>query len=226
MRASQAGRLRLFTALRQLRPSWAGALLLGVGLDDAGCELALAAQAAGAAALLLEGDAATMREAQRLGCCNFHVTTLEEALRVLKNEVRLGRAIAVAVSGNPVGWLAEMVERGVLPEAVAASRDLRSEELVSIEAFLGWGALPIAGLGLGPLSCSVDLAALLAAKTMDWEIVEETAASFVERRMRDAEMIASLHGETLLPELTAAWLRSAPSLFPRDLHRAVWRRLR
>lgn len=210
MSASQASALRLFTALRLLRASWAGALLVGIGLDAAGCELALAAQAAGAAALLLEGDTEILREAQRRGCCNFHVTTLDEALRTLKNEVRQGRAIAVALRGDPAGWLAEMVERGVLPQAVVAARAMYADETADVARLAEWGSRVVS---------YADLLAVVQREMDGWEMVEDLAASMTERRKRDASL---LDGEDLL-DTNAVWLRCAPSLFPRDLSRVVWR---
>ena len=124
MAATQRDTLGMFTALCLARSSWAGALLVGVGLNDAGRTLALAGLAAGAACILLEENAEQLRAAQREGCCTFSVTSLDEALRIVKNEVRQRRAIAVALSGDPATWLQDMADRGVQPQAFASTRAL------------------------------------------------------------------------------------------------------
>jgi urocanate hydratase len=108
-----------FTALLLLRESWAGELLLGAGLDENGAALALAAHIAGAVCLSVDADAERVKAAQRRGACDFAVNSLDEALRTMKNEVRLGRALSVGLLGNPEAMIAEMEERGVLP-AIAA----------------------------------------------------------------------------------------------------------
>ena len=107
---TQRATLLAFAALTQQEPEWRGKLLLVIGMDRT---LALAALAAGAATLILEDDASLLREARQ--DVTFTVTTLDEALRALKNEIRQGRAITVALAGNTQRWLAEIKERGVQP---------------------------------------------------------------------------------------------------------------
>lgn len=107
---TQRDTLAVYTALIDREPHWQGKLLLSIGMDRT---LALAALAAGAATLILEDDASLLREARQ--DVTFTVTTLDEALRALKNEIRQGRAITVALAGNAQHWLAEIRERGVQP---------------------------------------------------------------------------------------------------------------
>jgi hypothetical protein len=47
---------------------------------------------------------------------DFLVTSLDEALRILKNEIRKREAVAVCVAAAPRPWRCEMLERGVLPD--------------------------------------------------------------------------------------------------------------
>ena len=105
---TQQETLAVYIALIEREANWQGKLLLSIGMDRT---LALAALAAGAATLILENDARVVREAGR--DVTFTVTTLDEALRALKNEIRQGRAITVALAGNPQHWLEEIDERGV-----------------------------------------------------------------------------------------------------------------
>ena len=112
----QADTLRLFTVLSALRDRWAGCLILSCGLSRAGSSFALAANIAGAACLSIERSAETCRAALRLGAVDFVVNSLDEALRALKNEIRKGHPLSVALEGDLESVLAEVWERGVLPE--------------------------------------------------------------------------------------------------------------
>ena len=75
--------------------SLAGHLLLIDGLADEGDALLIAASIAGAASLVLETGTEAVRHCVRNGIVDFAVTSLAEALRILKNEVRKRQPIAV-----------------------------------------------------------------------------------------------------------------------------------
>ena len=78
---------RIYAALAQeLDPeSGLGGKLLFVGeLDQAACRLARAANIAGVASLAASADSAVVRKAMRDGIIDFVVTSLDEALRILK----------------------------------------------------------------------------------------------------------------------------------------------
>ncbi len=218
----QGETLRLFLALRLYRPVWSGALLLGVGLH--GRALALASRAAGAAGLFLEADAMLLRQAQREGCSTFTVTALGEAIRILKNEVRQGRAIAVALRQDPSDAMAELLHRGVQPQALAFSRPATEPEAARAAMLQQRGAVALAGLGLAGGPEAIDLPAVLQpALDRGWSVHTDTAATAQQRRQRDAELLAaagSTHafGDSLAA-LSAEWLRVAPSLLPRALDR-------
>jgi hypothetical protein len=96
--------------------SLAGRLLLVDGLADEGDALLIAASIAGAASLVLETQIDAVRYCVRNGIVDFAVTTLAEALRILKNEVRKQQPIAVLLEREPADVLAEMVERGAQPD--------------------------------------------------------------------------------------------------------------
>jgi hypothetical protein len=61
-------------------------------------------------------DPADQKQAIRDGVADFLVNTLDEALRILKNEIRKCEAVAVCVAAAPQAVEREMVERGVLPD--------------------------------------------------------------------------------------------------------------
>ncbi len=220
---SQRHTLEVFTGLRLLQPSWAGTLLLGIGLGETGRALAIASLAAGAAALFLESDPEQQRIAQREGCCTFCVTTLDEALRTLKNEVRQGHAISVALHGDAAAWLREMVERGVQPEFLAHCNPGDPASGTATEPLRMRGARTLCGFGMESAPGGIDLQQLVhAAADEVWHICEDIAPNLGERRARDASMLAGIPVEAPFAALSRQWMRAVPSLFPRAVERAFW----
>lgn len=93
-----------------------GKLVWTGDLDEPGCALMRAANIAGAASLGCTADPAALRHANRDGVADFLVTSLDEALRILKNEIRKHQAVSVGVSADPSLIAREMQDRGVLPD--------------------------------------------------------------------------------------------------------------
>ncbi len=93
-----------------------GKLLYAGELNHAGRILAAAANIAGAATLAASADTTTSRQAMRDGIIDFLVNSLDEALRILKNEIRKQQPVAVGISLAPEIILNEMLHRGVLPD--------------------------------------------------------------------------------------------------------------
>ena len=184
-----------FAALTAASPELGGFLLLYADLDLNGVALAIAANIAGAASLGLEPDLARAKASIRSGACDFLVNTLDEALRILKNEIRKKKPVAVALAGDPPGAVAEMVERGVQPELVAG-------ELPGIENLEARGARRL-GSGTGPAGIAVA-----------WRAVQEP--------VRWLPVVDRLAAEALDPAdpSTAArrrWLEAAPRYLGRAL---------
>lgn len=220
----QAKALRLFIALWLARPAWSGALLLGVGLSEAGRALAFASLAAGAAGLFLESDSAALRAAQREGCCTFTVSTLEEAVRALKNEVRQGRAITIALRGDVSANLAEMARRGIQPDVIAYARPPQENELSSFGVLIERGGLAVQHPELAAFEAAMPLDEVVSwAMGSAWRFRTGIAANLAERRTLDREYIqqAESAGNAEPVALAARrWLRVAPTLFNRSLERA------
>ncbi len=107
-----------------------GKLLLYGQLDAEGAAVALAANIAGTASLGVDADAERLRQGIRHGWCDFVVNHLDEALRILKNEVRKKQPVSVCVEGDLAKTLREAVERGLQPDLLALgdmdSADLRT----------------------------------------------------------------------------------------------------
>jgi hypothetical protein len=113
-----------------------GKLLYAGELDAEGRALMVAANIAGAASLAATADPAAQKLAIRDGIADFLVTSLDEALRILKNEIRKRQTVAVCVALAPKAVEQEMLERGVLP-------DLLPPGAPAFAAFLRQGARPV-----------------------------------------------------------------------------------
>ena len=130
------------SAAARNKESLGGNLLYAGELDERGRELAVASNIAGAASLAASADAAVLRQAMRDGIIDFFVTSLDEALRILKNEIRKRQPVAVAVSVAPQAIVKEMLDRGVLPDLLPPLHSPSAP--LEFAAFIAQGAKPIA----------------------------------------------------------------------------------
>jgi hypothetical protein len=110
-----------YTALTAVAAQLGGHLLYAGDLTEPARALIVAANIAGAATLAATADPASARQALRGGVIDFLVTSLDEALRILKNEIRKRQPAAVCVAASPQIIEQEMEDRGVLPDLVAPS---------------------------------------------------------------------------------------------------------
>ncbi len=101
-------------------PGLGGKLLYAGELDRDARALAVASMIAGAASLAATADLSAQKQAIKDGAVDFVVTSLNEALRILKNEIRKKQPIAVCVAAPPESVEREMVERGVAPDLVVS----------------------------------------------------------------------------------------------------------
>lgn len=108
-----------YAALAQSAGMLGGTLLLYSGLDTDGIAIAMASNVAGAASLGLEANADRAKQAVRDGVCDFVVNSLDEALRILKNEIRKSNVVSVVLIVVSKVAIEEIVKRGVQPDAVA-----------------------------------------------------------------------------------------------------------
>ena len=129
-----------------------GGQLFWVGeLDEAGRAMTVAGNVAGTASLAATSEVNAQRQAVRDGIVDFLVNSLDEALRILKNEIRKGQTVAVCVAAAFESVEREMVERGVRPDvfregilrtavrnvAHEKSRDLESDPM-SVRTLVVW----------------------------------------------------------------------------------------
>jgi urocanate hydratase len=220
---TQARILRTYTTLHQLRPTWAGSLILSLGLDLAGAALSIAANIAGAVSLAIDNDPTRLREATRTGAVDFTVTTLDEAIRAMKNEVRKQTPLSVALNADPILTLDEILERGLAPQLFATFLPLNPGITQAAAALRSLGAALIdfteAEPAPGFQSSQSVLAPLLEAR--GWTLRNFTFDTPAALRSFDTEAL------TLLPSegtLRRRWLEAAPRILQRQRppHRTLW----
>ena len=113
-----------------------GQLFYAGDLDDEGRALVVAANIAGAATLVASANPTAQKQAIRDGVADFLVTSLDEALRILKNQLRKRETAAVCVAIEPAEMEREMEERGVAPDILRREASVAAiHEAVEKEAF-------------------------------------------------------------------------------------------
>lgn len=172
--------------------AWAG--------GASGCHLLRAANIAGAASLAASADAAELRRTMREGAIDFVVNSLDEALRILKNQIRKKQTVSVGLALAPEAVLRDMAARGVQPDLLAP----RLPEYKEIEIFIAHGARRIEPEPLPPEN-PIRLVAIPA----DWK---QPASAF------DAQLLDCLAPGDFL---NRRWVRFSPRYLP-----AAARRLR
>jgi urocanate hydratase len=118
-----------------------GKLLLYGQLNAEGAAVALAANIAGAATLGVDADAERLRHGIRNGMCDFVVNHLDEALRILKNEVRKKQPVSVCLEGDFAEILHEAVERGLQPDLLAVRVEEGSQDDAELRVLVERGAI-------------------------------------------------------------------------------------
>ena len=93
-----------------------GKLIVSGGMGGMGGAQPLAATMNGAAFLGIDVDPERIKKRLKTGYCDFLVTTLDEALRILKNAIRKKENVSVGLVGNCADIIPELAERGVVPD--------------------------------------------------------------------------------------------------------------
>lgn len=123
----------------ELKGVLAGQFIVSDSLTGLAETLPLASVLAGACFLGLENNTAACREMLRTGRCDFVVNSLDEALRILKNELRQKKPVSVCLSGNVPAVLQQMADRGVAPDLLMHT--LPADEYPALRRMAETGAL-------------------------------------------------------------------------------------
>jgi urocanate hydratase len=115
---------KLIAAPSADRESGLGGRLFYAGeIDEEGRALVVAANIAGAATLVASADPAAQKQAIRGSIVDFLVTSLDESLRILKNQLRKHETVSVCAAIAPSAMEREMKERGVRPDLLRSDMD-------------------------------------------------------------------------------------------------------
>jgi hypothetical protein len=93
-----------------------GKLFYAGELDEEGRALVVASNIAGAASVCATANEQEQKQAVRDGIVDFLVMSLDEALRILKNEIRKREPVSVCIGSAPAEIERQMSERGVAPD--------------------------------------------------------------------------------------------------------------
>lgn len=93
-----------------------GRLITRCGMDATGGAFALVAGWQGAAFLGVDADAEAIKRHIRTGFCDYLVTDLHEALRILRSAVHARKPVSVALAADPAVTLAGLARLGVVPD--------------------------------------------------------------------------------------------------------------
>ena len=171
--------------------SLGGRLLLGSQLDPEGVATVIASSVTGAASLCVDANADRLREGLRAGFVDFVVANLDEALRILKNEIRRARPVSVGVTAQPEPAIDAMIERGLQPDLLCAIPPKRASVL----------------LERGAVSLPFQLQAEPETSILAWTVAEGSA-----RTMRSIAELASAALDPARNDTTARrrWLERSP----------------
>ncbi len=184
----------------------AGLLLTCVGFGLEGAELALATVISGGTFLGVDPSTEHLKAAVRNGSCDFMVNTLDESLRVLKNELRKKKALSVGLLGEAAAILPAMVERGVQPDLVAdtcmpENQAAASHYRPALRTLVERGAV------------CVNTRAVEHSHTAGFVEVLWTASSIADLRRMDQLALRGLPADDAIRR---RWLQHAPGYFHRQ----------
>jgi urocanate hydratase len=222
----QARVLRAYTTLLQLRSDWGGAFVLSLGLSPAGTALPIASNIAGAVSLSIDQNPDHIRAVVRSGAVDFVVTSLEEAVRAMKNEVRKHAPLSVALNADPLEALDEILTRGLAPQLFSSFLTPDAEILAAAEKFRSGGA-ELVDFTDGPaqkahphLRQSSDILDSLLT-SLSWTMRTFSFESTTQLRHFDAAAVSMLPPDDVLRR---RWIEGVSRILQRQRppHRCLW----
>ncbi|MFZ0274871.1 MAG: hypothetical protein WB524_01220 [Acidobacteriaceae bacterium] len=168
-----------------------GKLLLHGRLDASGVAVVVASSVAGGVSLYVDADADRLRESLRAGFVDFVVANLDEALRILKNEIRRTLPVSVGLAADPEPCIDAMIGRGLQPDLLSATP--QRQALI----FLERGALAL------PEHPTSDPATSL----LEWTVADDVARSMPRMARMAGESLDPARNDT---RARRRWLEQAP----------------
>lgn len=188
-------------ATERLSGTMGGRLVLYGNVDEHGSVCALAANIAGATTLGISPNTAVLKSAIRNGVCDFMVNSLDEALRILKNEIRKKQPVSVCLEQSFHDALREIATRGVQPDILALTSQEVNGSAAETALLLHRGAEDLSAFGAG---------ASQGREGVHWGVADFPALWLPKV---DAAVV-----EVLGDDLRRLWLRRAPRYLGRRAH--------
>lgn len=104
-----------------------GRWLLTGGMGGMGGAQPLAATMAGASALVVEVDEARINRRLKIGYCDVKVKTLDKAIKLIKEHIKLGTPVSIGLVGNCAEVFPEIFRRGIIPDIVTDQTSAHDE---------------------------------------------------------------------------------------------------
>jgi hypothetical protein len=191
-------------ARREFSGTLAGKLLLAPCFETESPQLIFAAGIATAASLVVESDALRIQEANRLRVCEFTVNTLDEAIRILKNQLRKRQPVAVLLKQDLAESLGEMLERGLQPDLAVVSGGCPWGSLTA--QFVARGAKVVELHGWVDSNCGQQENGML---DVTWKILEAPGLWLPK--------VDALLADLFPDDSRSQWIRAAPLYLDRPL---------
>jgi hypothetical protein len=155
-----------------------------------------------------------LKQAVRSGVCDFVVNGLDEAVRILKNEIRKKNTVAVGLGADLAACLAEIVERGLQPDVLAFPMGRADEAAIdsSLDILKQRGALSVA------TPVEARMLALSSLARVRWSVPDSPARWLPKLTAIAAHAVA---GGASPGDDRLRWLRLLPRYFPRAAYHFV-----
>ncbi len=105
----------------------AGRWILTGGMGGMGGAQPLAGTMAGASVLCVEVDEARIDRRLKIGYCDVKVKQLDKALKLIKEQSKLGTPISIGLVGNAADIFPEIFRRGIIPDIVTDQTSAHDE---------------------------------------------------------------------------------------------------
>lgn len=110
-----------------------GKLIARCGMDTAGAAFSFISGWLGGTFLGIDADAECIKQHIRSGFCDYLVTDLDEAIRILRSAVHAGQPVSVGLAADPAAALDELIRLGVVPDVLIESSNSNADAIQELK---------------------------------------------------------------------------------------------
>ncbi len=165
--------------------------------------------------MAIDHDSGHIRDVARSGACDFVVNTLDEAIRAMKNEIRKGAPLSVALSADPGLVLNEILERGLAPQLFTSFLPRNEHIVEAADRLRALGGTLVDFHSDRPPANFQSSKSFLAPvlQNQRWSLHTFTFDSLAALRAFDAKAVSLLQEHDTL---RSRWLHAAPKILRRQ----------